>query len=906
MSCQCSCASSECWCDERVPEPPLPTENRPGLPAIRRRVATHATAKAAMLHALSDPTLPATNDLTARTDADFAIALADAAAVTIDVLTFYTERYVNEHYLRTATERRSIIELSRLLGYQPQPGLAATADVTFTLEEAPGAPAQSVIPSGTGVQSSPDPGQDAVVYETLADLVARPVWNAMRPRPRVPHPEPAASSVVSLAFAGLVSSVAPGDGVLFRTGDDSAAVAFGVIRTVQAVDAVPPQPGKPSWPARTEITVSVFPTKVAQPSQDSLLPQNAGMPAFPSSVSWLADTSMTAEELDARLLARSATLDDIAGPLAQITGTSAYALLFRQQRALFGSQAPLASSIAAAVANETGPIQITEVKSWAASLVLPWESATVATFPNSELGDVFVDGATPAIAIDSLLVLRDGPSWGVYHVTSAAPISVAALGITGRASKLQVTPTSGLDSFSIRGTAAFAAPESIALADVPAPEPLDPATIELDGLMLGLRSGRPVVVQGEPMNDAGHQLCVSTTLKTVVHDFSALTTSVTLGDQLPTQFRRRATTIAGNVVKASHGQTRTEILGSGDGRATFQRFALRQPPLTYLSSASPSGLLTTLQVWVGDVRWTAVDSFQDSGPHDRVYVAREQDGVSVVQFGDGVTGARLPSGTANVRAVYRSGSGLVGRVHAAQLTLPMARAGGVTGVINPAASVGGDDPETVDSARISAPLRVTTLDRVVSMADYALFARAFPGVAKAVAVWARAADHRGVLLTVAGSHGDVLVSSQGIGQNLLAALNQYGDPLVPVSLIPYSPRSFRFAANVVTASDLDRDTVLAAASARVMQTFSFEVRDLGQSVYVSEILAEIQAVEGIVAAIITKLWVFDPAHQTNAPPGPPPEVLPANGPAPGADISTLRGADLIILDAAPISWGVMP
>ena len=142
------------------------------------------------------------------------------------------------------------------------------------------------------------------------------------------------------------------------------------------------------------------------------------------------------------------------------------------------------------------------------------------------------------------------------------------------------------------------------------------------------------------------------------------------------------------------------------------------------------------------------------GPADRVYVVRNTDGPeNLVQFGDGLTGARLPTGTANIKAVYRSGSGLAGQARAGQLTLPVSRSGGVTAVTNPAASLGGDDPETVESARLSAPLRVTTLDRVVSMADYALYARAFPGVAKAQAVWARAGGHRGVLITVAGVNG---------------------------------------------------------------------------------------------------------------------------------------------------------
>ena len=348
------------------------------------------------------------------------------------------------------------------------------------------------------------------------------------------------------------------------------------------------------------------------------------------------------------------------------------------------------------------------------------------------------------------------------------------------------------------------------------------------------------------------------------------------------------------------------MLGSGDARQTFQSFALRQPPLTYLSATNSSGLQSTLSIWVDEVQWTAVDSFQGAGPDDHVYVVRDQDGKTVVQFGDGMTGARLPTGVANVRAVYRTGGDLAGRVRAGQLSLPMSRSGGVTGVTNPAASVGGDDPETVGSGRISAPLRVTTIGRVVSLADYALFARAFPGVAKAQAVWARAAGYRGVLITVAGSHGAVLSPGTGIGKNLLAAIQQAGDPLVPAALATYQPRSFRFAANVRTDPARVRVDVLAAVSARLSQAFSFEARDLGQSVAASEVLAEIQSVPGVVAATITSFSKCGVSPQIVVVGAPPADVLPASAPLPGVDIGTVTGAELLVLDAAPIVWGPLP
>jgi predicted phage baseplate assembly protein len=902
VSCGCGGPPAECCCDVRVPQTPLVVGNRPGLPELRRRVATHATAKSTMLHALSRPQYPGTAELTSRTDEDFAVALLDGAASVVDLLTRYTERFVNEHYLRTATERRSVAELARLLGYQPQPGLAATADVAFTLDPAPGAPSQSLVPAGSGIQSSPDPGQTPVVYETLSEVLASPAWNAIRPRARVAQ----SPGGLSLSFAGTVD-VAPGDGVLFRTGSGTA-VAFGLVRSVTKVEEVLERPGLPGSPARTDLTLGVLANQVAGPPA-AVLPAARVPGRVPASVAWLSGRTITADELDAELLRRSASLREADAAFAASDGTPAEALLFRQQRPLFGNQAPISTSIAAAVALDASTPSVPQaVKTWAAGLqpqTLPWENATVASLPTGASKDVDLEGAAPAVTVGSLMVLRDGDSWGGYQVTAASPVSLALFGVTGRATRVRLDSSTGLATFSVRRTIAYAAPERITLAEVPAPEALPMGPIVLDGLFLGLRRNRRVVVQGEPVDDRGHPITHTTSLAQVRHDFGAArATSITLAEQLPVALARSTTSIAANVVRTSQGETRPEVLGSGDSRVPFQRFELRQPPLTYLSAATPSGLESTLTVWVDGVRWSPVATFVGVGPDEHVYVTRETGAGTVVQFGNGITGARLPTGTANVTAVYRTGSGVAGRVRSGQLSVPTSRAGGVTRVANPGPSQGGDDPESVNSARVSAPLRVTTLDRIVSLADFALYARAFPGVAKAHAVWARAGDRRGVVMTVAGTHGMLLDPTAEIGGNLLQALQRFGDPLVAVKLVKHTPRSFRLAASVRTSANRVRDQVLDAVSARLRATFAYDARDLGQPVAASEVLAEIHAVTGVIAATITQLWKVTPGTVTAS--GPPPEVLTADAPRAGADIDRVEGAELIVIDPAPIAWTVLP
>ena len=57
-----------------------------------------------------------------------------------------------------------------------------------------------------------------------------------------------------------------------------------------------------------------------------------------------------------------------------------------------------------------------------------------------------------------------------------------------------------------------------------------------------------------------------------------------------------------------------------------------------------------------------------------MYITRsDEDGNTVLQFGDGVHGARLPTGQENVRATYRKGVGTGGNVKAGQLTTLLTR-----------------------------------------------------------------------------------------------------------------------------------------------------------------------------------------------------------------------------------------
>src|SRR5262249_16707964 len=149
MSAPCSC------CEGAEVLTPRSVANRPGLNALVYRTGTHATFLETMKARLSAAEFSELEKLTTRAANDPAIAWLDAWATVADVLTFYQERIANEGYLRTATERRSILELARLVGYALRPGVAASVYLAYTLVN----DQRVEIPAGAQAQSVPGPGE---------------------------------------------------------------------------------------------------------------------------------------------------------------------------------------------------------------------------------------------------------------------------------------------------------------------------------------------------------------------------------------------------------------------------------------------------------------------------------------------------------------------------------------------------------------------------------------------------------------------------------------------------------------------------------------------------------------------------------------------------------------------------
>jgi hypothetical protein len=334
-----------------------------------------------------------------------------------------------------------------------------------------------------------------------------------------------------------------------------------------------------------------------------------------------------------------------------------------------------------------------------------------------------------------------------------------------------------------------------------------------------------------------------------------LHTILTLAGPLEYQYDRTNVTIYGNVTDATHGQSVGEVLGNGNAAQDFQQFMLRHSPLTYVSAATSSGIASTLSVQVNELLWHEVDDLAAATPSQRVYVTNENEAQQTsVGFGDGVHGALLPTGTANVKAVYRYGLGEVGNVAAGQISQLATHPLGAQAVVNPLPATGGADPDSSDQLRANAPIAVMALDRLVSVSDYADFAHGYAGIGKASALRISDGRRREVYVTIAGA-GDIPIDpTSDLYRNLVLSLQEFGDPSLPVSVGIRRVRLLVISAAIGLAPDYAWEDVVPLVTGALQTLFAFNNRALGQAAFASESILAAQQVEGV--AFVT-LKVFD-------------------------------------------------
>lgn len=306
--------------------------------------------------------------------------------------------------------------------------------------------------------------------------------------------------------------------------------------------------------------------------------------------------------------------------------------------------------------------------------------------------------------------------------------------------------------------------------------------------------------------------------------------------------------VFGNVLQASRGESVSqEVLGSGDATQSNQTFTLKKKPLTYIAAPTSDderGVSSTLTVWVDGVKWQEVSSFYGKDAADEVYIVRQNDNhETLVIFGDGKRGRRLPSGGNNVIADYRYGAGAAAPPanSITQLAAPVKR---LSSVNNPFAATGGADAEKADGIRAYAPQSALLLGRAVSLQD---FIAATAGMSGVVAVhgewrWNNRRQRPVVQLWYIGDNDSATITS---------ALRNLSDPAIALDVIKADSVALTLTFDVEVDERYVESDVLNNVRSAVIDEDSGLLSPknigIGQPLFRSRLFAAILAVPGTLA-----------------------------------------------------------
>lgn len=753
-------------------------------------------------------------------EGDFLSTLMELSAVVGHILAVYQDRYAGEAFLSTASAQSSLVRHARRLAYVPDVGVSATGAVALTVKDG----LEGTVAQGLALASAPRGTVKAQDFETLADLEVSADINEILPA--------RATRSVTLS-AGATSFAVQGTGHGLEALDIVALVAGTLWQafTIQAVEEDGDRTIITTYEALSAaLTVD---NTAAQPpvlyARPSLEPRSFGYNADPAAFPPADLKASGSDEPDASTTTVAG--EEGAWYSAFADGAAANSLndiylseevKERLEQTYLVRQGNDASDLEVLLVNAARTVNVAfyerKVVEYTAFSVTGTTTTTITSAPNFLDVDTHISGTVTAIEL----------------VDSADNVPTRAA---------QPFPARWLGGFEL----------ALALCETEENDEVMSSPVELDGEYPLLIPGRLLLfsnlgaVEGQDAGEIVQPVEVSRVEYDSDTDTSLLYWEATDGETV--SWKLNDVVVYGNVAEISHGRTVDETLGSSDGVTAFQRFKLKQSPVTHLSDET--GASPVITVRVNDVAWTRVTDFWDSGTTDRHYrLEIDEELVATVVFGDGKNGAVPAAGTKNVVATYRVGVGTdgnmgVGRVTRIKKAHPLLKSAyNFTGISGGAAAASADD------IREQATRYIRTFDRAVSVQDYADLALLYPGVARASAEWD--AERRGVVLVAATSTGEEP------SDELLTYLDLRRDTTVPLRLVKAEAVDIYLTVSVV--SDAAYLTELVKQAVRdalyggyedAPGLFTFAGRDLGQQAFLSEVYAAIEGVAGVVSASVT-------------------------------------------------------
>jgi len=824
---------------------PRTINNRPGLSRIDYRIGSYSRIREALLRRLN--TDPILTDWTHREPDDPGIALLEGAAVLGDILTFYQDLYANEAYLRTAKWRESVADLVRLTGYLLSPGVGGKAAFAVEVKEDKDKLNKPVtISKGTPIKAQVSGLTKAADFETTQTISAYPKlskFNLYRPL-YIPY----ITGNTKEFFISLPDQettpvkLVEGDRLLIGSADPAVNPTRLLDSEIIVIDKVSQLHGHNIYKMKGSLkgnwnTYTITAFKLGRNFRH--FGHNTPL-KFTHTVN---DTVKLEDQLFSRPL--DVKTQAITTSTTLINNDKGVRILEPELSAL---EFPLDSQVD--------------------DLAVGSQIITRGLFYKSTVSKEF----TLINIIDKITAIS--MTWGTVSGSSSLVTMKNSLSTTESSDTYNVADIRYFQFHEVLGP-------MLTLCAAPQVTPqLRGKYLYFHGTEAEVRPLEKRQLIFEKPGETPITANVAAVQKlAAVLDKRKMLRMVTLDTEVAYSYfpnEKAIVDVYGNLVSADQGKSENEtVLGNGDNREKFQSFKLPKAPLTYhLQSAETPPEVPELEVYVDDRLWTQVPVFFNRGPKEEIYIVREDaDGNSWVQFGDGKTGARLPSGIDNVTAVYRTGTGAYGTLK--EGTKP--QAGGkverLDKVHMPLAASGGAEAEKGDNARETAPGKTQGLGRLVSLKDYESEAQAIAGVSKAFAAWEVSAKESTVRLTLLMESGRSSEFTE-----VSAILNKYnicrGPQRFPVTVVQ-GKRSYIYIHAEYALDPSYKVKKVEAAIKEALGVYGAELdgidgedglfgsrrRRFGQNAYVSRIKGVINNVEGVLWARVKALETLGDADE---------------------------------------------
>jgi len=856
---------------------PKPIKNNPCLSTINYRIGRYSDFRKALFKKLDGE-----NNLkkwTYRGSDDPGIALLEGVSILGDILCFYQDLYANEKFLRTAKWRESVASLVKLLGYRLSPGMASYATFAVQIKGAKSV----IVPKGTQFKVQIENLTNQVEFETSFDTEIYPQLSKFKlfaPQKQIPSPPDIPLSEIEFyIFEGfdlkkgdrLMIGVAPDEGI-----DDPKNIDILNSAQIVIVDEIRISHGQQLFKIKGNI--------------DNFDPKNSyicfkigrsfshfGHNAPRTLVNVNVDGKAQENLISYTRYISNQTDINVSGLFDEINNNSVIRVV--DPSPLSEKEFPLDT-----IVNDipSGNRLLIQGKFYGINIVnfpypfpFPWpiqlssqSKLFIREIKNIKTRSITwgsISGSTSLIEIESLenSIITEGGLPGEFHVVDIRDLQIHEVGspqITLKASQID---QSGQGQKLI-----FYADESF--------DDIENVKKILKGsnIQLSVIEGTQQEIKITNISDAVDDK------ESIISNAIILTLDQTVDySKFSNHVEKNKVDVYGNIIYATQGKTQNEtILGNGDNNQKFQTFKIPKSPLTYLllPDNTPSAV-PAIEIYVNGAAWKRVDSFFDKGPKEQIYIIREdQNGDSWVQFGDGNTGLRLPSGISNVTCIWRTGNGANGSLKQGTTVQLTGKIEGFDKAQLLSDASGGAQQETGEHAKESASGKVQSLDRIVSLKDYETETLTIPGVRKVSARWDLVNGYSpGIILTVLTDDGqnqnfnqirNIIYNSDnnrgarncpitvtaGQFQDVSLQISYSMDPSFRQEIVEDSIRNALGAIQNQGNNDIQNNS---NNKVNLNGLFGLDQRQFGQSEYTTRIQGIVQQVQGVIWVDV--IYVFN-------------------------------------------------